>query len=258
MGTEALNVRPKNNELIVSVDFLKTNFLFGVDLRDDDGNEMPESMHEFYIRSATTWMEDELATYFRPVTITNEAHDFHYNDYIQYNFLRLFCRPARRLTSLSLEFPVSLHKLEFDPAWFRLESSTGYVSVIPSQGSISKFIIGAGGTFLPALHAHSHLPFVFRADYEAGYNIADIPIDILEVVGMKASLGALNIAGDLIAGAGIATKSISLDGLSQSIGTTSSATNAGYGARIIQYSKEIKDRLEILKGKYRGISMVVG
>ena len=74
---------------------------------------------------------------------------------------------------------------------------------------------------------------------------------------MKASLGPLNIAGDLIAGAGIATKSISIDGISQSIGTTASATNAGYGARIIQYDKQIKDQMATLRNYYLGMQMVV-
>ncbi len=74
---------------------------------------------------------------------------------------------------------------------------------------------------------------------------------------MKAAIGPLNIAGDLIAGAGIANKSISLDGLSQSIGTTSSATNSGYGARILQYEKQMKHMLEGLRTHYTGIQMVV-
>ena len=82
-------------------------------------------------------------------------------------------------------------------------------------------------------------------------------MNIVEIVAKKAALGPLNLAGDLIAGAGIATKSISLDGISQSIGTTSSATNAGYGARIIQYQKQIDNAMKDLRNHYVGIQMVV-
>ena len=39
-------------------------------------------------------------------------------------------------------------------------------------------------------------------------------------------------AGDLVIGAGIANISRSIDGLSQSIGTTASAENSAYSARI--------------------------
>jgi hypothetical protein len=80
---------------------------------------------------------------------------------------------------------------------------------------------------------------------------------IRDIIGMKAAMGPLNIAGDLIAGAGIASKSISLDGLSQSISTTSSATNAGYGSRIIQYTKQIDGMMEGMRERYQGINMVV-
>jgi hypothetical protein len=95
---------------------------------------------------------------------------------------------------------------------------------------------------------------VWKVVYKAGFLPGKCPLNIKELIGMKAAMGPLNIAGDLIAGAGIASKSIGIDGLSQSISTTSSATNAGYGARILQYNKEIKERLQRLKDYY-GINL---
>jgi hypothetical protein len=77
-------------------------------------------------------------------------------------------------------------------------------------------------------------------------------------VGMIASMGPFNIAGDMIAGAGIASQSIGIDGLSQSVSTTSSATNAGYGARIIQYQKDVKDQIKHLQNYYKGPRLTVG
>lgn len=78
-----------------------------------------------------------------------------------------------------------------------------------------------------------------------------IPADVMHVGGMYASMFLLNPAGDMVAGAGIASKSIGVDGLSQSISTTASATNAGYGSRIIQYWNDIKMQLPALRAKYR-------
>ncbi len=258
MGTQALNIRPLNKELVVPVAFVKTNFLFGVNLKDDDGNEMPDSLHEFYIRSATEWLQTELEVYLNPVEVTDEAHDYYYNDYSAYNFVKMFCKPVREVTALRIQFPNTESFINFDPSWFRAEYMSGQMILLPQNGTISGILMGNSGAYLPALHAVDSIPFIVRADYKAGFAKAeDIPSDILEIIGMKASLGPLNIAGDLIAGAGIATQSLSLDGLSQSIGTTSSATNAGYGARIIQYNKEINDRMATLKQKYRGIAMAV-
>ena len=84
-----------------------------------------------------------------------------------------------------------------------------------------------------------------------------MPMDLINLTGKLATFGPLGIAGDLILGAGIAAQSIGVDGLSQSISSTSSATNAGYGARIIQYQKEIAETVKRLKLVYDEIRMVV-
>ena len=84
-----------------------------------------------------------------------------------------------------------------------------------------------------------------------GWQIDAIPNNIKQAIGQIAAMLPLDIAGDLIAGAGIASSSIGMDGISQSIATTSSATNAGYGSRIIQFRKELEDALPILRGQWR-------
>lgn len=86
--------------------------------------------------------------------------------------------------------------------------------------------------------------------------IDTLPADIIRAIGLKSALLGLDIAGDLIAGAGIAQLSTSLDGLSQSVSTTASATNSGYGARVIQFSKELKELMATLKATYRAMNIM--
>jgi len=50
--------------------------------------------------------------------------------------------------------------------------------------------------------------------------ISTLPADIKQAIGYKAALLPLDVAGDLIAGAGIANLHVGVDGLSQSLGTT--------------------------------------
>ena len=50
--------------------------------------------------------------------------------------------------------------------------------------------------------------------------------------------------------AGVSSQSLSIDGLSQSIGTTASATLAAYSARLIQYKKDIDSAVGRLKLVY--------
>ena len=63
---------------------------------------------------------------------------------------------------------------------------------------------------------------------------------------------------DLIIGAGIANQSVSIDGLSQSVGTTQSAMFGGASARIQNYSDDLEKRImPLLRARLSGIKMVV-
>jgi hypothetical protein len=81
--------------------------------------------------------------------------------------------------------------------------------------------------------------------------VSTIPADLKHAIGLKAALLPLDVAGDLIVGAGIASTSIGADGLHQSVNSTSSATNSGYGARVLQFERELKALLPALRAKYK-------
>lgn len=87
--------------------------------------------------------------------------------------------------------------------------------------------------------------------------VLDYDPGLLEYVGISASLPILDTAGDLIIGAGISNQSVSIDGLSQSIGTTSGVENSGYGARETQYRKRLDELNQAIRRKYRRINMAV-
>jgi hypothetical protein len=93
-----------------------------------------------------------------------------------------------------------------------------------------------------------------QADTPLTWQVDTMPPELIRAIALKSSNVVLNIAGDLIAGAGIAQLSTSMDGLSQSIATTASATNAGYGARILQYERELKELMGTLKATYRALN----
>ena len=119
-------------------------------------------------------------------------------------------------------------------------------------------MIGQGGSFLPAVYnGMAYLPQLFHVDYTAGFEEGKVPRDLLDAIGMFASMGPLSIFGDLLGGAGIASSSISLDGLSQSINTTSSAENSGYSARVDRYEKMLRKQMPLLRSYFKGIRFTV-
>ena len=94
-------------------------------------------------------------------------------------------------------------------------------------------------------------------DQVVTWSATTVPSDIMHCLGLKASLLPIDIAGDLISGAGVANFSIGADGIHQSLGTTSSATNSGYGSRRKSYERELKSLLPALRAKYKTMNFGV-
>lgn len=256
--TEASNKRASELFLPLTVSDIKTKYLFGLDLTNDDGDEMPDEMFEFYIHGALRWLETEIPGLILCETEITEWHDYHIGDYQAYSFLKLFKFPVQSVSKVGFQFPLQNSINDFNPEWFRIESNAAHVNLLPTAGTFSSLLLSQGGAYLPLLYSGtSYVPHLFRVVYKAGFKSGQIPHNLLNLIGMKAALGPLNVAGDLIAGAGISSKSLSMDGLSQSISTTASATNSGYGARIGQYTKMIKEDLANVKRYYTGINFVV-
>jgi len=91
---------------------------------------------------------------------------------------------------------------------------------------------------------------IFLIDYETGYeNCQDVPDEFRNIIKKIAACTLMNIYGDGKLAA-IASRSVSLAGVSESINTTLSATSATFGARIMQYQKEIKNWLAQNRSKY--------
>jgi hypothetical protein len=241
---------------IITVEELKEIYLFGLDLTDDSGNPFPDSLYEHYIKSAVARLEKTLDIRLLPITVTREPHDYIREEFLNFMYLFLYEYPVISIEGMTLEFPTNNIILTVDLDDVHLHKDSGQLQVVPNLNSNYAFIF-SNSSFgvLPYYQLYTRaIPDFFRVTYTAGLD--PVPDDIKDLIGKIASFGPLNIAGDLIGGAGIASQSLSIDGLSQMINTTSSATNAGYGARILQYSREIKEVIPELRRYYKGLRMV--
>ena len=240
----------------MSVEELKTNYLFGVDLSDDNGNEFPDSMFQFYIKSAVSWLEKRLDVPMRPLVIEDERHDFFRQDYRKWVWLQLLNKPVIAVDEIKLVLPTNQEVITYSNDCIFVDKTSGQVNIIPGSGQV---LLGSAGAWLPLLYGWvDFLPDVFRVRYTAGFEKGKIPDDLRDLAGKIAALGPLNLAGDLVFGAGLAAESVSLDGLTTAIQTTQSPTNAGYGARIVEYWREIKHVMPELRRYYQGMRMIMG
>lgn len=234
-------------EAILTVEELKRIYLFGVNLTEDTGAEYPDELYAHFIRSAISEIEMLLDVPLVPTPLV-ERHDFYRRDYEHYMFLQLEKYPVLSVEKLALEYPSETTIIEFPLDWIRLDKKGGQIQVLPARGNFTQTLVSAGGGYLPLVFGGADfIPDLIRVEYTAGFELGALAPLVKDVIGKKASYGPFNTAGDLIVGAGIANKSISIDGLSTSVGTTSSATNAGYGARLIQYKTELKDQMPRLQ-----------
>jgi hypothetical protein len=236
---------------IMTVEELKSVFLTGVDLTDDQGVSYPDVMFDFGIRAAISRVERELDLELRPTWHT-DRYDFDPRQWQNWGFVALDHNPVIQVEHVKIHWPSASTPYEFPSEWIQCEPDGGIVNLVPTVGSLSQ-AMAVSGAYLPSLLASGlTVPRALEVKYQSGFAIGSLPYDIRALVGKIACFPILNTAGDLIAGAGIANFSISMDGLSQSVGTTSSATNSGYGARLVQFEKELKQDIPGLRRYYKG------
>jgi len=245
---------------IMTVEELKSIYLFGIDRTDDYGNPFPDIMYDFGIRAAISWLEAELNLDLRPIDRT-ERYDYEQRTFQEWGFIQLDHYPCREWDSanhyVKMYWPSASSAYTFPQDWIRLEKMAGQINLVPTSGSLAAAMIVEGAVLPTVLSRVPYVPRAIEVKYTSGFEYGTVPHNIRSIIGMRASYPVLNTAGDLIAGAGIANYSLSVDGLSQSVGTTSSATNAGYGSRLLRYGKEIKDQLASAKRYWKNVGMAV-
>lgn len=242
---------------LLSVAELKDRYFFGVDITDDAGNPLSDAAFQHYILAAIKWFEHELDIPLLPTQFC-EFHDYYREDYHAFNNLMLDNYPLISVEEYRVQYPSGQNVIIFPQEWLRLNKPEGNVQIVPTAGTLSEILVGQGGSFLPAIYnGMAYLPQLFQLVYTAGFEQGKVPRNIIDLIGMFAALGPFHIFGDLIAGAGIANLSLSMDGLSQTIGTTSSATNSGYGSRVLNYLKQIKEQIPHLRNYYKRVGGLV-
>lgn len=222
--------------------------LLGVNLTLDDGTAYPAQKFTDVINAAVAKVARALdiplgdASY---ETVTDEAHTA---DSSADLLFRLNKGPVQSITAAGVYYGQT-QVLEIPMDWINLiEPKTGELQVVPISGGVTTIAPALGTLIYGPRKLHAQ----WRFTYTAGYKASDIPEDIKQLLMIEAAIPVLITAGDLIAGAGIANYTISGDGWSQSVGTTSSATNSGYGANIIELRKLAKDLYASIRATERG------
>lgn len=246
------------NESLITPKQLKERYLFGIDLTDEAGNEIPDAVFQHQINSAVSYLEHKLDIVIFPTKIAAERYDYRQVDYTNFNFIQLKKRPVSEVTILKAKFPANRELVDYPTEWFVLEKESAQIQLSPVEGTFSGLIVTQGGAYVPLIYgAKDYWPHLFEITYTAGFCNDQIPVLINEMIGMQAAIRSFEILGDIVLGPGVASESVNLDGAGVSKGLTASAMFSAFSARIESYKKQMVEYIKTAKQYYNAIPAIV-
>lgn len=234
-----------------------------------EGKSISDDMLRVWIEQACDWLEnDKLAGVFlEPTRITTEPEDQYGTDldwdYIVPPITFYPTTPARWIDILfPYQWLLRINELfgqlantrivNVSNTWVEIAERSGFVQLCPFNATSAFEFIGL--VWVESLRGKIELPNFWHFDAVAGLRKTD-PV-LLEIISKKASIDALTVAGHAFRG-GFASQSISRDGVSESVSYTASAIYGIYSATIEDYNKFINREIKQLRGRYRGVNMLV-
>ena len=260
MPTLSYTVQSSKNRLPISSEELASRYFFGIPIKDQSGNVMSDENLAFFIQAATESIEGFLNIKLNKQVIS-EKLSYNLNEYRSWGYIPTSF-PVLAVGGL-LGFLGKTEQIKFPETWLSFKESTDptaaqrMVNIVPTVGAVDQSsVVYSGISPHVGWFGQQQIPQYWTIIYCTSFNI--LPADIADAIGKLAAINIYHQLGDIILGAGIASQSIGIDGLSQSISTTSSATNAGYGARITGYLADLKQARVDMKNKYSALGLTAG
>lgn len=240
----------------LTTDDLIDNHFQGIDLMTYDGTPFSRTFLVSSLNSAIDRAEQVFDICITPREIKDELHDFEGNSlFDSYQYTPLFKRPVREVESITYKMG-NRQILQVPKEWIQLDKRVGDVTIFPITGSVN-YINPALGVAVPYFMTRSYMPMAVSVNYKAGMEKDEIPHNLLDWIFKYAAITIFEVWGDQIIGAGIASASVAIDGLSQSIGTTQSAMYGGASARILEYRKDLDELTPIIRKYFARFDSVV-
>ena len=152
-------------------------------------------------------------------------------------------------------FVNTVQQMDIPSAWLSTKSSNDeskfrQIHVVPVSSIGVQYTTIYNGVVPLGFYSNQNIPNYWRSVYCTGFT--KVPADLLNVIGKLGAINVFHVLGDLILGTpGLSSKSISIDGLSQSY-----QTQGSYKQRIDAYLKDLELSLPRLYNYYKGITVL--
>lgn len=251
------NSEKNTSSTVLSVEDLKLKYLYGLPL-EKDGTTLPDEIYETAINAAIERVENLLNLKLRK-QIIEEEKDFRYDDWVNWSYVKA-TYPV--VCPLQLDGYLGTTKqAKYPRQWLTSRATSDgklysrilymvptYPAAMGNQNSIVISGIIPSLNWFASSKGNGHIPCYWTLRYITGWS--NVPAEIVDAIAKIATLSLLPILNDIqmgnanskIAGSGmgwgITSKSISIDGLSQSL--SSAAPQGGiFGARAKQYQDSL-------------------
>jgi len=256
MGQITLKVKYDiQSDLVISVDELKSIYLFGLPLNNTNGVSISDDTIAFNIASAQEQMENFLCVKFKK-QIYQEKLSFDAADFYNWSYLKATYMIVKPL--LLEGYLNTTKQVSYPTDWLSVKQSSDGILfhrnlyIVPAGNSSALTQAQLFTGIIPNLTylGLARIPNYWDLTYSTGWN--KVPKNIIDAVGKLAALSIYRISGDLIVAPGIGSFSMSIDGLSQSKSIKS------FDQRIQTMLQDLTQRiLPELKNYYVGLTFTV-
>ncbi len=250
----------KNVGQVISAAEMKALYLLGLPLTSPNSITITDDVIDQQIKQAQDELEDDLN-----VKLVRQGYqedrDFQYSDWIEWGYMPVtypvvdpFSLQGFLNTTMQIDYPkvwLSAKKQIGDENWQR------NISLVPLQGSntsLSGTSIYVGISPYVGYFGNKTIPNYWKCTYVTGFN--QVPQLMFKALSLMAKINLLPLISMNITQPGIASKSIGIDGLSQSVTTTASSSKIAFGA-LADYEQAQLDRvMQSLRNRYQGITLL--
>lgn len=264
-------------EALLTPEYVRQAYLRGLPMEGPDGIPLPDGVIASRIRAVRAWFERKYGVRLEPRVIKVGSRplpgepepdevfpgvDYHPDGNLdgRHHMLRLPVGPIRRILAFGLWLPGMDRPALFPPDWAHYSPRSATVRVYPGKG-LTFGVPALAGVYASLVSLGKPVPHAWHFSYEAGYTLEDLQgrdYDIVDALGKAVAVEVLvpgSVDADLAEG--VASRSVSVDGLSQSIQLMQGPNALKYQPLINQYLQDLREWEKTFWARRRGVHLGV-
>jgi len=264
-------------EALLTPQYVRQNYLRGLPLEGPDGTPLADGVIASRVQAVRAWFERRYGVRLgeRVVKVgrlplegeppADEVYpgiDFHPDGNLdhRHHMLRLPVGPVLEIYAFGLWLPGMDRPARFPLDWAHYSPRSSTVRVYPGKG-LTFGLPALAGVYASLVSLGKPVPHAWHFTYRAGYALEDLQGPDYDIVDALAKLVAVEVlvpgSVDADLAEGVSSRSVSVDGLSQSVQLLQNPNALKYQALINQYLQDYREWERTYWARKRGVRLGV-